>query len=215
MTGRLEVAVKCSCVVSLIHYSSYTLIRLFIVIHRSSTVFSSVAMAVFVPLILEQLASEVGRVPGTETTPCSRPSNTAVGQDPPPCEVWFGPAGYVPTVSFALYITTIAVAFQTVTYISLGALADYGNNRKVFLVTFAVAGALLTISMLGVVNPQMYWLAAMLVIMANICYGIMVVANTVVTDTLHFNIINRLYAHFLQFLPPRTRPQPSGCARPR
>lgn len=78
---------------------------------------------------------------------------------------------WVDTSSFPLYAVSISVFLQALVFISIGALADHGSLRKKFLIGFAVAGAILSILMLTVVNETLVWLAAVIFILYNLTFS--------------------------------------------
>ncbi|KAI3657510.1 hypothetical protein MP638_001203 [Amoeboaphelidium occidentale] len=152
----------------------------------ASGVFPSVAMQVFIPLVLDGMARAVGRVPGTENTPCQSEPGVAVGldqdskistsqaaassADSSPCEVRLGTV-WISTVSFVLYVTAISVILQALTFISLGVLADFGNWRKNLLFIFSLLSIITAVLFLTVISPDLFWLAAIYTILANVFYG--------------------------------------------
>ena len=60
----------------------------------------------------------------------------------------------------------MSVLAQCLVFVGIGALADYGNNRKKMLLGFSYAGALFTIGFILVLHPNMYWLAGLLTILS-------------------------------------------------
>ena len=85
--------------------------------------------------------------------------------------MYFGPIGYVPTVSFVLYMSAISVVIQAITYISIGAFADYGRWRFTLLMSLSIAGSLIAMTFLAVTEPKLYWFGALLMVLGNVCYG--------------------------------------------
>ncbi|CAG8678937.1 18140_t:CDS:10, partial [Acaulospora morrowiae] len=124
------------------------------------------AISVFIPVILENLAAQAG-YELDQKTPC----NTTVNDYQ--CVVKFG-AGYVDTSSYSLYVIAISVLFQAILFIGCASLADYGNSRKKFLLTFSYIGAILTMAFMLIfpsVSKNLYWLAGVLTVLSNCCYG--------------------------------------------
>jgi UMF1 family MFS transporter len=128
--------------------------------------YASSAITLFIPLILEQLAWEAGTSTIGGIEKCVKGSDA----QPSPCFVSFL-GTYISPVSFALYVSSISVICQVLSFISLGAFADYSDKRKKFLTFFTLFGSLMCILFLVVVGPQMYMVAAVLTILSNICFG--------------------------------------------
>ncbi|PKK60127.1 MFS general substrate transporter [Rhizophagus irregularis] len=131
--------------------------------NAATEVYSVVAISAFIPIILENRASEAG-FQLDHVTPCD---TSIKGYQ---CVTKYG-AGFVDTASFSLYTISISVFIQCLVYIGLGSLADHGENRKKFLLFFSYLGAISTIAFLLVINPTLYWLAGLLTILSNVCFG--------------------------------------------
>jgi UMF1 family MFS transporter len=83
---------------------------------------------------LEQLARERGVWRADGITPCSTPLPGADGSDDNQCIVHlFGVD--INTSSFALYTFSLAVMVQTLSLISMSAIADYGKYASMLLKT--------------------------------------------------------------------------------
>lgn len=134
--------------------------------------FSSAGLAIFIPLILEDLAWRAGTsdMSNSMRPPCIDRSTLKPGEALPECFVEFGSLIITP-VSYALYISAISVVIQVVTFLSFGALADYGNYRKMLLLIFTTLNAVFSIAFLFVIHPSLYWLAGVLTILSNVLYG--------------------------------------------
>ncbi|CAG8748578.1 21281_t:CDS:2 [Gigaspora margarita] len=121
------------------------------------------AITVFIPIILENLASDAG-FELDHVTPCNK------SQINYKCDVKFGPI-FVDTASYSLFIISISVFLQAIIYIAFGSLADHGNNQKKFLLTFSYIGALSTTAFITILSPELYWLAGLLTIISNVSFG--------------------------------------------
>ncbi|CAG8758834.1 21794_t:CDS:2, partial [Racocetra persica] len=117
----------------------------------------------FIPVVLETLSAQAG-YELDQVTPC----NVTVTDYK--CVTRFGES-FIYTESYSLYMISISVLFQAILFISCGSLADHGNSRKKFLLSFSFVGALSTIAFITVVDPKLYWLAGLFTIISNCCYG--------------------------------------------
>lgn len=85
----------------------------------------------FLPVTLEQLARETGVLRKDGITPCvqvsSRNHAALVRREESPCVLHILGAE-VNSSSFVLYSTSLSVFFQTLVLISIGAIADYGEQ---------------------------------------------------------------------------------------
>ncbi|KAL7747787.1 Autophagy protein 22 [Sorochytrium milnesiophthora] len=143
----------------------------------AAEVASAAGFSVFMPLVLEDLTRQVGVLAGTDTS-CT----TVDSSHDSDCMVKFG-SGTTNVLSYTLYITSISVAMQALTFISVGSLADFGPYRKLMLRMFATspprnahllhniqAGAL-CFALFAAATPSSYQLAAALAILTNVCFG--------------------------------------------
>ncbi|CAG8505670.1 37096_t:CDS:2 [Racocetra persica] len=121
------------------------------------------AITVFIPVVLEHLASQAG-FELDHVTPCN------MSQINYKCQAKFGTV-FVDTASYSLYIISISVFLQAIVYIAFGSLADHGNYRKKFLLTFSYIGALATIAFIFVISSDLYWFAGLLTIISNVSFG--------------------------------------------
>lgn len=126
----------------------------------ASEPYSVVAVSLFIPIILQGLASGAG-FQLDHKTPCDAKSACEIGI--------FG--WWIDTSSFPLYVISLSVFVQALLFISLGALADHGNMRKTFLLFFALLGSVASILFVAVISPSLYWLAAILTIVSNVAFG--------------------------------------------
>ncbi|CAG8550061.1 25052_t:CDS:10 [Cetraspora pellucida] len=108
-------------------------------------VYDVAAISVFIPVVLETLSAQAG-YELDQVTPC----NTTITNYK--CVTRFGES-FIDTESYPLYIIAISVLFQAILFISCGSLADHGNSRKKFLLSFSFTGAISTIAFIVVVNP--------------------------------------------------------------
>ncbi|CAG8524414.1 19699_t:CDS:2, partial [Cetraspora pellucida] len=120
------------------------------------------AITVFIPIILENLASEAG-FELDHVTPC----NTS--QINYKCDIKIG-SSFFDTASYSLYVISISVFLQAIVYIAFGSLADHGNFRKKFLLTFSYIGAFATIAFIFVPHG-LYLFAGFLTIISNVSFG--------------------------------------------
>jgi len=77
---------------------------------------------------------------------------------------------YIDTSSFALYTFSISVLIQTLTVISMSGAADRGHYRKQLLIVFGLIGAIAT-SVYFFITSSRYYIASLLAIIANSCFG--------------------------------------------
>lgn len=69
-----------------------------------------------------------------------------------------------------MYTFSISVLIQALVVISMSGAADHGRFRKTFLLFFAFVGSICTMFFLPVV-PKVYYIASVLAIIANTCFG--------------------------------------------
>ncbi|ORZ28832.1 autophagy-related protein 22-like protein [Lobosporangium transversale] len=120
--------------------------------------YSVVCISTLAPIVLEALASGNGRQFDNRDLPCDT------------CVVKIGSI-WLDTASFSLYCISVSVFLQAVVFISMGALADHGNRRKSFLMTFAFIGSIATILFAVIRTASLYWFAGILVIISNVAFG--------------------------------------------
>ncbi|RKO97039.1 hypothetical protein CAUPRSCDRAFT_11269, partial [Caulochytrium protostelioides] len=132
--------------------------------------YSAVGQALFIPVVIERLAAQAGVQQADHTLACSRGAD-ADSAAHSACVVPI--AGlYIETSSLVLYTTTIATLVQLVLFLGLGGAADFGAHRKMLLMMFATACAIVTIGFLGLTQPQYYWVGCLLLIVSSACYGV-------------------------------------------
>lgn len=73
--------------------------------------------------------------------------------------------------SFVYYVISASVLMQALVFVSVGAMADYGSNRKRMLILATIIGVTASLLMLTVVRPSLFLYAALLSIMMNIAFG--------------------------------------------
>lgn len=134
----------------------------------------------FLPITLEQMTRDQGVLLSDKTTPCvsawppsdlntTELSHSASEPSHQQCIVYV--LGIeINTASFAMYSFSISVLIQSLIIVSISAAADHGVYRKLFLLTFAVTGAISMMLFLPLL-PRFYLLAAALSIIANTCFG--------------------------------------------
>lgn len=116
----------------------------------------------FIPLILEGMPNKVGYLQGSPGSSCVE------GQ---PCVIIKLGRVEITTSSFAYLIIALSVFLQSLVYISVGAMADYGRNRKKLLIAATLIGSTAAILMLTVVGPSLYWYASILSLVIKVAYG--------------------------------------------
>ncbi|KXN70272.1 MFS general substrate transporter [Conidiobolus coronatus NRRL 28638] len=125
--------------------------------------FVGVVMAVCAPVMLQGLSADIS-VDDVTGQPCKGLDNQSN------CSFYIGSLKLNP-ISFALYVTVVSVVIQAIVFIGLSSLADYGNNRKPFMLISGTICAISCIAYLGVVNENYYGLAAIITIIANVTFG--------------------------------------------
>ncbi len=127
---------------------------------------SVVAMVLLIPLLLQQLALKAGHLPGDLSAACTA-ANSAV------CVVFslFGGAWDVTPSAFAYYVIAMSVAAQAVTFVSVGALADYGRLRKFLLTGCTWLGVACLAGMLMVRDERWLGVAGLLTVTLSMFYG--------------------------------------------
>lgn len=74
------------------------------------------------------------------------------------------------TASYAMYTFSVSVFIQAILIISMSGAADHGSYRKMLLVIFAFIGAISTMLFIAV-PAKLFFLAGILAIIANTCFG--------------------------------------------
>lgn len=123
---------------------------------------SIVAFQLFVPLLLTSFARANGLDPATGAG-CTELSER--------CVLFRVGSLEITSSSFAYYTIAISVLMQAVTFVSVGALADYGPYRKRLLIASSLAGSLASMAVLAVQSTKLYMLVAILVILMNVFFG--------------------------------------------
>ncbi|WVQ63802.1 uncharacterized protein L199_001956 [Kwoniella botswanensis] len=139
----------------------------------AAEVFSACALAIFLPITLEQLAKEIGYYAPDYTEPCNIASEADNG-DERICKAhilgaWVDPA------SFSMYVKSVAVAVQAICIISIGPLADspYWRKRLLFILTYTGSfSAILFILFPSTSSAPLVLLAGLLFIVGNTTYSI-------------------------------------------
>ncbi|KAI6043649.1 autophagy-related protein 22-like protein [Pisolithus marmoratus] len=142
----------------------------------ASEVFVVVSLTLFLPICLEQFASDNGYLRPDYDQPCSSSSGNGTSYETERCAVKIGWA-WIDTASFSLYVYSISVALQALTVISMGSIADRPTCRKPLLLTFAFIGA--SSAMLFLLLPSsspLWFLCAVFAVFANVGFGASVVA---------------------------------------
>ncbi|CAG8543308.1 17330_t:CDS:2 [Dentiscutata erythropus] len=131
-------------------------------------VYSVVSLSSFIPLILEQFASEQGFLNINHEIACKNSTELKAFEEVRCVVNIFGL--WVDTASFSLYTFSFSVILQAITAISIGATADHGAMRKTLLIIFALVGSVSAMLFL-LVTPPMFLLVAIIAIIGNICFG--------------------------------------------
>ncbi|KZV71513.1 MFS general substrate transporter [Peniophora sp. CONT] len=137
----------------------------------ASEVFVIVSLTLYLPICLEQFARDNGYLLPERTVPCI----AAPAESNARCVVKLGWA-WLDTASFSLYVSSLSVALQALTVISIGALADT-SRRKPLLLSFAALGSLSALCFFFLSSTSvLWWLVAPLAILANVGFGASFVA---------------------------------------
>ena len=120
----------------------------------ANSAFSTTVVSVFLGPYLSGLAGAVARANGNPTV-----------------ELFGIPLA--PSSVFS-YATSLSVLLQVFFLPLLGAIADFSNLRKRMMFVFATIGALATIAFFGVTGG-LWWLGALLYILANLAFGASIV----------------------------------------
>ncbi|GJP41206.1 hypothetical protein CLOM_g880 [Closterium sp. NIES-68] len=164
--------------------------------------FYSVALPVFFPLLLNQLATDAAWQQAGQPRPPDCDSDgggtggggvavdcaqcvagegmqllTSAGYSPlpnPKVHLWGG-AGIDP-VAFATVTLGLSVVCQVIAFVTLGPLADYGMGRMRLLQGGTAVGITACALCMALVSPSLWWLSGVLLIVANVGYGLAIVA---------------------------------------
>ncbi|RIB23047.1 autophagy-related protein 22-like protein [Gigaspora rosea] len=131
-------------------------------------VYAVVSLSSFIPLILEQFASEQGVLNINHEIACKNSTELKTIEEVRCVVNIFGL--WVDTASFSLYTFSFSVILQAITAISIGATADHGAMRKTLLISFALVGSVSAMLFL-LVTPPMFLLVAIIAIIGNVCFG--------------------------------------------
>ncbi|KAG0256623.1 Autophagy protein 22 [Actinomortierella ambigua] len=126
--------------------------------------YSVVGVSALLPIILEALASKHGYKNSDRSIPCD---TKEVDYQ---CDVQVG-SMWLDTASFSLYCVSVSVLLQALVFISTGAHADHGKNRKAFLMMWAVIGSIATALFAAIRSASLFWLAGVLVMISNVAFG--------------------------------------------
>ncbi|BEJ15765.1 hypothetical protein CspHIS471_0503700 [Cutaneotrichosporon sp. HIS471] len=142
----------------------------------AAEVFAACAMAIFLPITLEQMAREIGFEAPDYTRPCSR-EKPLPGTTPVACRAHIL-GRWVDTASFSMYVKSTAVFMQALGIISIGSLADCAYWRKRLLVSFAAVGSMIAALFLvipGTPRPALPVTGALITLVGNITYAASIV----------------------------------------
>ena len=131
---------------------------------------SAVVLAVLMPLLTEGMARAVGHISGDPTAKC--PETDVHGSS---CVLFHLGSFEITSAGFTYLILGLSAFAQAISFISVGALADYGNFRKRLLALFTVAGVIATCSVVLAYKAELFWLIACLVVLINMFSGMTLV----------------------------------------
>ncbi|TGO50723.1 hypothetical protein BOTNAR_0382g00090 [Botryotinia narcissicola] len=148
----------------------------------AAEVFAVCAVGSFLPVTLEQLASEQGVLFTDKITPCTAKNATAIanatvnalmsraeGSDTHQCIInVFGTE--LTTASFAMYTFSISVFMQALALVSVSSVADHRTWRKKLLAGFGFTGSVSAMLFLLVV-PQIFVVGSLLTVICVVCLG--------------------------------------------
>ena len=138
--------------------------------------------ATYIPVTLEQLASERGVLFSDLTTPCRPATDQSLLRrfaDGDRCVFKLFGLWWVDTASFALYVFSLSVLLQALVVISMSGAADHGytplqegrlivgSHRKNLLLTFAMIGSVACMLFAAVGKGGAMW-AGLLAILGNV-----------------------------------------------
>lgn len=140
----------------------------------SSEPFVVSAVATYIPLLLESFARINGVRLDNHSRRCTNDTHDCVLG-------LFGNRIFIDTSSFALYVFSTSVMFQTVVVVSVSGLVDIWKTiqfKRTVLVSFGILGSFATIWIARLQTSQ-YYMLAVLYIVANSCFGVInVVGNS-------------------------------------
>ncbi|KAI8620009.1 vacuole effluxer Atg22 like-domain-containing protein [Chytriomyces sp. MP71] len=115
-------------------------------------------------VVLQNLAAGAGKEAKDHSVQCNYtvPNYSCVTQI---AGAWVDPA------SFSLYTTAASVLLQAVFFISLGALADHGSNRKKMMLFFMLFAILMCFCMISIRDSGWFLAASILIIIAQLTFG--------------------------------------------
>jgi|SRR5277367_4592978 MFS transporter, UMF1 family len=138
-------------------------------------------VATYIPVTLEQLASERGVLFSDLTTPCRPATDQSLLRrfaEGDRCVFKLFGLWWVDTASFALYVFSLSVLLQALVVISMSGAADHGiliswgrliigSHRKNLLLTFAMIGSVACMLFAAVGKGGAMW-AGVLAILGNV-----------------------------------------------
>ncbi|KAJ3356667.1 Autophagy protein 22 [Kappamyces sp. JEL0680] len=86
------------------------------------------------------------------------------------CDILFGSV-YINSSSLVLYANTAATLLQLFVFIGCGSLADYGPNRKLYLMASGVVSSMLGVLMLAIVSTELWVWSYLLYLLISITLG--------------------------------------------
>ncbi|KAK9462916.1 autophagy-related protein 22-like protein [Lipomyces oligophaga] len=141
------------------------------------------AVAVYLPILLEQYARDNSVLAEDHSKHCYANGQTAIPSPesfsstarPGQC-VMPVMGGYIDPASFALYTFSISVCLQALVVVSMSGAADRGSFRKLILVGFSIVGAIAVLLFIAVPS-RAYYLASILTIISNASFGAVAVCG--------------------------------------
>lgn len=161
--------------------TNHNIIAWFIYLISSEPFIVSI-VSTYMPVILETFATLNAVQVKDHSKPCVHDITSAFHDQNIKCVLPIANYWFVDPSSFALYVFSTSVFFQTILVISVSGLVDNFNNtiafKKKVMLFFGVAGAICTVSISLLFNSEVYSLAA-LCILSNCCYGVInVIGNS-------------------------------------
>ncbi|XBW37353.1 hypothetical protein QEN19_002933 [Hanseniaspora menglaensis] len=148
----------------------------------SSEPFIVSIIGTYMPIILETFATLNAVKLNDHSKPCVDDIKNVFKNKNDKCVLPIGSYWFVDPSSFALYVFSTSVFFQTILVISVSGLVDNFNNtimfKKKVMLLFGALGACSTIGISLLYNSEIYSLA-FLCIFSNCCYGVInVIGNS-------------------------------------
>lgn len=131
---------------------------------------SAIVLAFLLPLATEMATRGVGHVLGQPKVAC--PETDSRDKI---CVLFYISSFPISNMAFTYVTIALSAFIQAIVFVSIGALADYGNLRKSLLAFSTVAGVISTCSILLVYKYSLYMVGAFLVLLINSFSGMALV----------------------------------------